>query len=152
MSAVDLSSSSGTRLVVPGLGRLYRGFGGLSFALMRVIAGVALVVHGSGKVVNPFGAVGMVESLGFVPGVIWSPLLSFSEFFGGVLLTIGLVTRPAAAIASVILAVTVYFHWVHLGQGWGGSEKSILWLGMTLFFAVNGGGAYSVDRKIGKEI
>jgi putative oxidoreductase len=51
--------------------------------ILRVVAGLALVTHGLGKIGDPFGAAGMVESLGFYPGVFWSPLLSFTEFFGG---------------------------------------------------------------------
>jgi putative oxidoreductase len=151
MASLNGSTSYGTRLIIPPLRRVYAAFGDLTFMLMRVIAGVALMVHGYGKVTDPFGAVGMVESLGFVPGAFWSPLLSFSEFFGGLLLALGLLTRPAAVAASVILLVTIYYHWIFKDQGWSGSEKSILWVGMTLFFAVHGGGRLSVDRRIGKE-
>ena len=89
--------------------------------------------------------------MGFVPGTFWSPLLSFTEFFGGLLLAIGLLTRPAAVATSILLLVTIYYHWIFKDQGWAGSEKSILWVAMTLFFAVHGGGRLSADRRIGKE-
>jgi putative oxidoreductase len=151
MASLNGSTSYGTHLIIPPLRRVYAAFGDLTFALMRVIAGGALMTHGYGKVTDPFGAVGMVESLGFVPGTFWSPLLSFSEFFGGLLLALGLLTRPAAVATSIILLVTIYYHWIFKDQGWSGSEKSILWVGMTLFFAAHGGGRLSVDRRIGKE-
>jgi putative oxidoreductase len=68
-----------------------------------------------------------------------------------VLLALGLLTRPAAVAASIILAVTVYAHWVAFGQGYAGSEKSILWLGMSIFFAVRGANSQSIDAKIGRQ-
>ncbi|MBA8878514.1 DoxX family protein [Phyllobacterium myrsinacearum] len=138
-------------LIIPALGGVYNGLAQLSETLLRVIAGGALVVHGSGKIANPFGAVEMVEGLGFYPGVFWSPLLAATEFFGGILLTLGLLTRPAALATTIVLLVTVYFHWIVQGQGWSGSEKSILWTAILFFFVVRGASNYSVDAKIGKE-
>ena len=93
----------------------------------------------------------MVEGLGFYPGVFWSPLLSVTEFVGGILLTIGLLTRPAAFATTIILAVTIYFHGIVQGQGWSGAEKSILWTAILFFFVIRGASSYSVDAKIGKE-
>ena len=119
--------------------------------LMRVICGVIFAVHGFPKIMNPMGAAEMVSNLGFAPAAFWSVLLSVSEFVAGVLLAIGFLTRPAAFVASIILAVTVYAHWVAFGQGYAGSEKSILWLGMSIFFAVRGANKHSVDAKIGKQ-
>ncbi|MEK1889219.1 MAG: DoxX family protein [Phyllobacterium sp.] len=138
-------------LFVPALGRVYQSLGDLSETILRVIAGAALVVHGSAKIANPFGAVGMVEGLGFYPGVFWSPLLAATEFFGGILLALGLLTRPAAFATMIVLIVTVYFHWIVQGQGWGGSEKSILWTAILFFFVIRGASRHSVDAKIGKE-
>ena len=92
----------------------------------------------------------MVESLGFYPGIFWSPLLSFTEFFAGNFLAIGLLTRPASFAAMFILLVTVYFHWIQLGQGYGGAEKSILWAAIMFFFVIRGGNAHSVDAKLGR--
>jgi putative oxidoreductase len=138
-------------LVIPALGNIYSNLGELSETILRVITGIALIVHGSGKIMNPFGAVGMVEGLGFYPGVFWSPLLSVTEFVGGILLTIGLLTRPAAFATTIILAVTIYFHGIVQGQGWSGAEKSILWTAILFFFVIRGASSYSVDAKIGKE-
>lgn len=138
------------RLILPFLGPVYAGLSGLAETLLRVVCGSALLVHGAGKIVDPFGAVQMVEQIGFYPGVLWSPLLSICEFFSGLLLPIGFLTRPAAVVATVILLVTVYFHWVLLGQGFMGAEKSILWAAVTIFFAVNGARTLSVDRIVGR--
>jgi len=145
------SNGNNRPLIVPALGGIYAALGELSETILRVVAGAALVVHGSGKIVNPMGAVEMVEGLGFYPGVFWSPLLAATEFFGGILLTIGLLTHPAAIATTIVLAVTIYFHGFVQGQGWSGSEKSILWTAILFFFAIRGASNYSVDARIGKE-
>lgn len=139
------------RLFIPALGRLYAGAHDGVETLMRVVAGLALVTHGYSKIMNPFGAAGMVESLGFYPGSFWSLLLALTEFVGGFLIAIGFLTRPAAFAAFFVLAVTVYFHWIVKAQGYGGAELSIIWASIMLFFAVRGANRHSVDARIGRE-
>ncbi|MBK1793974.1 DoxX family protein [Devosia sp. WQ 349] len=136
---------------IPALTPIYARLHTLAETLMRVICGLILTVHGYPKIMDPFRAVPMVEGLGFYPGVLWAPLLAATEFFGGILLAIGLFTRPVAIAASVILLVTVYAHWIPMGQGYSGAEKSILWLGMSIFFAIRGSNAHSIDAKLGRQ-
>ncbi|MFD2238916.1 DoxX family protein [Aureimonas populi] len=140
------------RLVVPALGSLYASLDTVAFAVLRVVTGIALIAHGWGKITNPFGAAGMVESLGFYPGALFSPLLAGAEFFGGILLVLGLLTRPAAFVTLFVLLVTVYAHWIAWGEGYSGAEHSILWSAVLFLFAVRGGGRWSVDARIGREI
>ena len=139
------------RLFVPAVAPLYNATHDLVETILRVTAGLLLVTHGFGKIVNPFGAVGMVESLGFYPGVFWSPLLAATEFFGGILVAIGLFTRPASFAAMIVLLVTVYFHGIVKAEGLGGAEKSILWAAIFLFFGVRGGNRHSADAKLARE-
>jgi putative oxidoreductase len=145
------TQTSGKRLLIPALHGVYAGLHDSAETLLRVVAGVALFTHGLGKIGDPFGAAGMVEGLGFYPGEFWSPLLSFTEFFGGILIAIGLLTRPASFAAMIVLLVTVWFHWVTQGQGYSGAEKSILWSAVFFFFVIRGGNRHSVDARIGKE-
>ena len=144
------TQNPGKRLIIPALGGMYANLHDGAETLLRVIAGVALVTHGLGKIGDPFGASGMVESLGFYPGVFWSPLLSFTELFGGILIAIGLLTRPASFAAMIVLLVTVWFHWITMDQGYSGAEKSILWAAIFFFFVIRGGNRHSVDARIGK--
>lgn len=137
-------------LIIPGLAPVYSGLHEFAETLMRVVAGLVLTVHGAGKITNPFGAAGMVESLGFYPGAFWSLLLSCTEFFGGMLIVIGLLTRPAALAGTIVLLVTVWFHWITLDQGFAGAEKSILWAAMLFYFVIRGGNRHSVDYRIGR--
>ena len=137
-------------LIIPALGRLYAVLHDAGETLLRAIAGVFLAIHGSQKIVNPFGATEMVEGLGFYPGVFWSPLLACTEFFGGILIAIGLFTRPAAFAGMIVLLVTVWFHWVTMGQGFSGAEKSLLWAAILASFVIRGGNRHSVDARIGR--
>lgn len=141
-----------TTLLFRPLGGVYDTAGSIAWAILRFVAGAGLVYHGYPKIMDPMGSTGMVESLGFHPGAVWSPLLAGTEFFGGILLALGLLTRPAAFATFVSLAVTIYFHWIFKGQGYEGAEKSILWSAICLFFAFNGGGRISLDRMLGREI
>ena len=138
-------------LFIPALGAIYSKFDTLAETLLRVTAGALLVVHGAGKITDPFGSIEMVGSLGFHPGVFWSPLLAITGVFGGILLVLGLFTRPAAFATTIVLVVTIYFHWVTAGQGYFGAEKSILWTFVLLYFLVRGANAHSVDARIGRE-
>lgn len=151
MSLTLTTENTGRRLFIPALRGLYSNLHDSAETLLRVVAGVALVTHGLGKISDPFGAAGMVEGLGFYPGAFWSLLLSCTEFFGGILITIGLFTRPAAFAAMFVLLVTVWFHWVTMGQGYQGAEKSIIWAAIFLFFIIRGGNRHSVDARLGRE-
>ncbi|MEN3149819.1 DoxX family protein [Neorhizobium sp. IRAMC:178] len=145
-----LQSTTRSRLIIPALAPVYTSAHEIVETILRVTAGVLLVTHGFGKITNPFGAVGMVESLGFYPGAFWSPLLAATEFFGGILVAIGLFTRPASFAAMIVLLVTVYFHGIAQNQGLAGAEKSILWAAIFLFFALRGGNSQSVDARLGR--
>ncbi|TPL48192.1 DoxX family protein [Mesorhizobium sp. B2-4-6] len=146
----ETTDASRAKLIIPALGRLYSALHDTGETLLRAAAGGFLAIHGSQKIVNPFGATGMVEGLGFYPGVFWSPLLACTEFFGGILIALGLFTRPAAFAGLIVLVVTVWFHWVTMGQGFSGAEKSLLWAAILAFFAIRGGNRQSVDAHIGK--
>lgn len=137
-------------LVIPVLGRLYAALHDGAETVLRVVAGGFLAIHGSQKITNPFGAAEMVEGLGFYPGALWSLLLACTEFFGGIFIAIGFLTRPAAFAGLFVLLVTVWFHWVTMGQGYSGAEKSLLWAAILLFFVIRGGNRHSVDARIGK--
>ena len=147
--SVTTDASRG-RLIIPLFCRLYSSLHDGVETLLRVIAGGFLTIHGSQKITNPFGAAELVEGLGFYPGAFWSLLLSCTEFFGGILIAIGLLTRPAAFAGMFVLLVTVWFHWITVGQGFSGAEKSLLWAAILLFFVIRGGNCQSVDARIGK--
>ena len=140
------------RLCFPALGGFYRTLSGPSVVLMRVLAGVALMMHGWGKIQDPMAMVGFVENIGFHPGWLWSPALACTEFVGGLLLALGLFTRFAGAGTTIVLLVTVWFHWILKDEGWGGAEKSLIWMSVTFYFAVHGGQVFALDRLFKREL
>lgn len=141
------------RLLFPALGGFYDTMSAPAIVLMRVVCGIAFMTHGWGKIQDPSALVGMVDSLGvFQPALFWAWVLAITEFFGGLSIALGLFTRFWAAATTFLLLVTVYFHWVKLEQGWGGSEKSILWATITFYFAVHGGRYLALDRLFKREL
>ena len=131
-----------SRFYIPELRKLYSQLDVPAETILRVVAGVALIIHGSSKIMDPFGSVGMVERLGFYPGLFWSPFLAVTEFFGGIFLTFA---------TMIFLLVAVWFHWITAGQGYAGAEKSILWATILFFFVARGGNRHSVDARIGRQ-
>ncbi len=91
--------------------------------------------------------------MGFEPGWLVGPLVGGVEFFGGILIAIGFITRPAAVAATILLFVAAMT--VHLPNGffWGnnGYEDPLLWAILCAAIAIRGAGALSVDRAMGKE-
>ena len=147
------------RPIIPALAPLYQGLSGLSYPLIRVAAGLILVPHGAQKLFGWFGGYGLegtagffAQNLGLEPGMFFAVLVGATEFFGGLLLALGLLTRPAAAAVAVLMAVAIT---VHLPNGFfwtsGGYEYPLLWGLIALAIAFRGGGELSVDRKIGRE-
>ncbi|MCD7059178.1 DoxX family protein [Pelagibacterium xiamenense] len=148
----DISQSQEPRFIVPALSRLYALGTPIAETVLRVATGAALMMHGSGKILNPLGSAGMIENMvGLYPGWFWAPLHAGAEFIGGALLILGLLTRPAAFAAMIVLLVTVYLHWVVMGQGYSGAELSILWSAILFYFAMRGGNRFSVDARIGRQ-
>lgn len=76
------------------------------------------------------------------------------EFFGGALLAVGLATRAAAALVVGMMAVAILH--VHLANGYfwtdRGYEYPLMWGVLALSFVFRGGGRYSLDAAIGREL
>jgi len=150
-----------TRPIIPALAPLYGALSGLSYPLIRAATGLFLVPHGAQKLFGWFGgkgleatAGGVAANLGLEPGLFWAVLVGGTEFFGGLLLAVGLVTRPAAVAVVILMAVAVFA--VHLPNGFfwgqGGYEYPALWGLVALAIAFRGGAELSLDRAIGREI
>ena len=102
------------RLFFPFLAGFYNGFaqpvGWLAF---RFVIGGMLAFEGWHKIQNPMGLAGFVESLGVGPGWFFSPLIAAVNFFGGLMIVFGFLTRPAALANAIMLLVTYWFHVTH---------------------------------------
>jgi putative oxidoreductase len=139
------------RLLFPGLAGFYAAVSDLWYPLIRLTAGGVLLVVGWGKVEGGVGslAVSMAKS-GFVPGIFFAYAAMFLETVGAVCVALGLFTRFFAAALAVEMALITFI--VQLPRGFGRMELSLIW-GLVFFaIALRGGGPYSLDRVIGKEL
>lgn len=125
--------------------------------LVRVAAGAFLVPHGAQKLFGWFGGYGLEATgqffetqLGFANGHLAALGAGSVEFFGGIALALGLLTRASALAITAMLLVAAT---VHIGAGFfwtnGGWEYPVLWAIVTLAFVTKGGGKYSLDKVLG---
>jgi putative oxidoreductase len=147
------------RLYVPALGPIYGKLHSYAPAILRVGLGAILVPHGAQKLFGMFGGGGisgtaaLFDRLGYAPGILWGTLVGCVEFFGGILLVLGLFTRPVALALTIFMIFGVHFTSKTGGFFWlnRGSEFSILILLCAIYFLIRGGGEYSLDRKLRRE-
>lgn len=109
-------------------------------SVMRIVAGLLLIPHGTVKLFGwPTGnPADLMSLMGVAAGI---------EVIGGVLLVIGLFTRPTAFIVSGFLAAAYFM--AHAPQGFhpivNRGELAILWCFVTFYIFFAGPGPWSVD-------
>ena len=128
--------------------------------ILRVPVGIILTAHGAQKLYGWFGGYGLegtgqwLASVGIEPGYLMALLAGGAEFFGGIALILGLLTRPAAIVSAFTMLVALLT--VHLGNGLflsnNGFEYALALLAATVALAIQGGGTLSVDRIIGQKV
>lgn len=116
--------------------------------LMRLALGASMIFHGYSKVV-PHGALDhhahYVASLGLP---YWLGYVSaLTEFAGGILLVLGLLTRFAAFLISINMLVALIT--VNRHHGYSGSEYSLALFVIAAMLVFYGAGTLALDRKIG---
>jgi len=128
----------------------------LGLLLIRGVVGLVLAAHGAQKLFGWFGGYGLRPTAGFMaatglkPGLFWATLAGLSEFGGGVLLALGLLT-PVGALGMIAAMATaiILMHWGHFFASNNGMEFPLV-LGLAaLGIAVAGPGSYSVDQALG---
>jgi putative oxidoreductase len=126
--------------------------GDAGLLLLRVAAGLALaLLHGIGKIPPGQGFVGHVGGLGFpVSATAWAWAAAFAEFGGGLLLAIGLLTRPVAALVALHFVFVVFV--AHAGDAISDRELPLFFLFTALLFTLVGAGRYAVDALITRRI
>ncbi len=151
--------SDESRRLIPFLAPITTALTEPAYALVRLLAGGFLVPHGSWKLFSITGGtheqmVDFFVQIGLQPAEFLVYAVGVVEFFGGILITLGFLTRPAALAAAASTGVAaLYFH---LPLGFyvesGGAEYALLWAVVLLMIAVRGGGRFSIDRYLGREI
>ncbi len=144
-----------SRLLVPALGGIYRALAPFTEPLIRVVAGGSLAIHGYPILFgNTAAAAKFLESTGFENGLFWAYVVGAVEFACGLSLALGFLTRVVAVPIIGFLAVAIVtYHW-QFGFAWEnrGIEYPLFWSIVVFHFLVRGGGPWSLDRLIGREV
>jgi len=123
--------------------------------VLRLVLGLTMAAHGAQKLFGWFGGYGLqgtagffAEQLGMKPGIFWAALAGGGEFFGGLLLILGLATRFAALNTAVVMLVAIVT--VHSSAFFlpAGMEFALSLLAMSVALIISGGGALSADSKL----
>lgn len=128
-------------------------------SVLRIVAAFLLMQHGLQKVFGvlvPTPAPGAPSSHGTFSLLSLAGVAGILEFFGGLIVLLGLFTRPAAFILSGLMAVAYFMghapggFWPILNRG----ELAALYSFVFLYLAVAGGGEWSLDNSLrrGREL
>jgi putative oxidoreductase len=142
------------KLLIPQLQSFYQCAEPLSWALIRITAGLMLIPHGWPKLMMGVGATAQMALVkrGIYPAEPLAVVLITLETLGGLCIALGLFTRFWAAAVTIEMAVIVYHYLPKFGWTAPGYEYPLFW-GLVMFaIALRGGGPYSLDRVIGREL
>ena len=126
-----------------------------ALAVLRVVLGITFILHGGQKlfVFGFAGVSGAFAQMGIpAPGVL-GPFVAFVEFFGGIAILLGLLTRLAALGIAATMLVAILT--VHLKNGFfapTGVEFPLSLLGSAIALIISGAGDFSLDAVIGKRL
>ncbi len=127
---------------------------------LRLIAGIIFTAHGAQKLFAWFGGYGLeatgqwMQSIGITPGYLMALMAGSAEFFGGLLLIVGLLTRATSFVLAITMAVAIVT--VHLEHGLfmsnNGYEFALTLLAISISLMISGAGKLSLDNKIAKHL
>ena len=121
-----------------------------ALALLRIVAGYTFLLHGSAKLLS-MPHVAMFDGLQLFS---LYGLAGVLELVGGLLLVLGLFTRPVAFVLSGQMAVAYFM--AHASEGrvlmplLNGGESAVLVCFVFLYLFVAGGGAWALDNRLSK--
>jgi len=143
------------KLLIPTLKPFYDWANPISWLIVRVTVGLMLIPHGWPKLAAGVAATaaGALAKRGIQPAEPLAVVLITLETLGGLCIALGLFTRFWAAAVTIEMMVIVY-HSAANGFGWtkSGYEYPLMWGLIMLAVALRGGGPYSLDRKLGREL
>lgn len=127
---------------------------------LRLPVGIIFMAHGAQKLFGWFGGYGLegtgqwMASIGIEPGYLMALLAGSGEFFGGLALLIGLLTRPAALVTAFTMIVAILT--VHISNGLfmsnNGYEFGLSLLAASISLLITGAGNLSADSIVQKKL
>lgn len=139
---------------------LFGSNGGFASLVLRVPVGLILAAHGAQKLFGWFGGYGLegtgqwMASIGLEPGYLMALAAGSAEFFGGLALVLGLLTRPAALVSALTMLVAIFA--VHFSNGLfmsnNGYEYALTLFAVTVALTIQGGGRFSLDGLLQQQI
>lgn len=133
------------------------GFGALA---LRIPVGIIFLAHGAQKLFGAFGGYGLegtgqwMASIGLAPGFLMALLAGSAEFFGGLFLILGLLTRPSAIVLAITMVVAIFA--VHFENGLfmsnNGYEFGLVLLAASVSLAFSGAGKIAIDNVINQKL
>lgn len=125
-------------------------FGDVALLLLRLVVGAAFMLHGWGKIQQPFGWMGPESN---VPG-LFQALAALSEFGGGLAWVLGLLTPLASLGLTFTMAVATSLHafvrhdpFVSMDGG-ASYEPALGYLCVALLLMALGPGRWSLDQQV----
>ncbi|MBK6913219.1 MAG: DoxX family protein [Ignavibacteriales bacterium] len=128
---------------------------------LRIVVGVVIFPHGAQKLLGWFGGYGFDGTMGFFTQTLGIPYLFallaiIAEFFGGLGLITGLLTRLSAFGVASVMFVAVMLNHIPVGffMNWSGQQQGegfeyhILMIALTIAVIVKGAGSFSLDKFI----
>lgn len=132
----------------------------LSPLALRIPIGIIFIAHGAQKLFGWFGGYGLdgtgswMESIGLGPGFLMALLAGSAEFFGGLFILIGLLTRPTSIVLAFTMLVAIFS--VHVANGLfmsnNGYEFGLALLAASLSLALSGAGKLALDNTLAKKL
>ncbi|MBY0553311.1 DoxX family protein [bacterium] len=122
----------------------------LGSLILRLFVGLSMAfAHGLGKLPPSEQLVSGVESMGFPMPLVFAWAAALSEFLGGLLIVVGLYTRPAALFLGITMAVAALK--VHGADPYQVKELAFFYLFACLTLLFQGAGHFSLDRILRKK-
>ncbi|WP_282114376.1 DoxX family protein [Pseudoalteromonas arctica] len=133
---------------------------GFSALALRIPVGIIFIAHGAQKLFGAFGGYGLegtgqwMESIGLAPGFLMALLAGSAEFFGGLFILLGLLTRPAAIALAGTMVVAIFS--VHFANGLfmanNGYEFGLALLAASVSLGFSGAGKIAIDNLISDKL
>jgi putative oxidoreductase len=148
------------------LRRIWTGEASATQTLLRVTLALVLLPHGAQHLLGAFGGYGFSATVAWMSGSLGFPVPLAAggillEFFGPLLLLVGIGSRLVALALAVFIAVAgsthvangFFMNWLgNLPAGAEGFEYHILVVAVAVAIAANGGGAWAVDQLIARQL